>query len=216
MLIQNKYPYRNLEKVDTPVGRRYSVDGEYLPSVTTILSATADTTHIDTWVKNVGQDKANKIKDEASVLGTAMHLNLENYIEGRPQTGSFMAKALASVIIKMAMPHVEEIWGNEVNLYYPRLYAGTTDLVGVFKSVPSIMDFKNSISEKSEDRVLDYYLQVCAYAMSHNHLYGTNINQGVIFIATRDAKYQEYVINGDKFDYYTDMWVRRLTQYYEQ
>lgn len=217
MLILKKFEYRPLERTDGPNGRRYIVgEGKPLPSVTTILSKTKDLTHIKEWVNRVGEAEAERIKTEASGIGNGMHKNLERYILGEDMTGTLMAKALAKVIIKEGLPKVNEIWGTEVALYAKGLYAGTTDLVGVHDGIPSIMDFKNSIREKKKEWIEDYFMQLAAYAMAHNEMYNTDINRGVVMIATRDATYQEFIIEGDEFYHYQQMWAEKLCAYYDR
>jgi genome maintenance exonuclease 1 len=217
MIIQRKFDYKPLERIDTPNGRRYIVgENQLLPSVTTILGQTKDMTGINEWRESVGEDKANKIVAEAGALGNNMHQNLENYILGKPMSGSFMAKALANVIIKKAFPKVNEVWGTEVSLYCKNLYAGTTDLTGVHDNIPSIMDFKNSIREKEKDWIEDYFMQLAAYATAHNEMYNTDIHRGVVMIATRDAKYQEFIIEGSEFTKYETMWAEKLCVYYDK
>lgn len=217
MLILKKFDYQPLERTDGPNGRRYIVgEGKPLPSVTTILSKTKDLTHIKEWVNRVGEAEAERIKTEASGLGNGMHKNLERYILGEDMTGTFMAKALAKVIIKEGLPKVNEIWGTEVALYAKGLYAGTTDLVGVHNGIPSIMDFKNSIGEKKKEWIEDYFMQLAAYSMAHNEMYNTDINRGVVMIATRDATYQEFIIEGDEFYHYQQMWAEKLCAYYDK
>ena len=130
--------------------------------------------------------------------------------------GSFMSQALAKVIIKEGLPKVDEIWGTEVALYAKELYAGTTDLIGVHEGIPSIMDFKNSLKDKKREWIEDYFMQLAAYAMAHNEMYGTTIRRGVVMIATRDVKYQEFIIEGDEFDQYTEKWAKKLYAYYDQ
>jgi hypothetical protein len=79
MLIQKKFNYQPLQRIDTGNGRRYIVgEGRPLPSVTTILSKTKDMTHLNEWVNRVGEAEAERIKHEASGLGNGMHKNLEN------------------------------------------------------------------------------------------------------------------------------------------
>lgn len=217
MLILKKFEYRPLERTDGPNGRRYIVgEGKPLPSVTTILGKTKDLTHIREWVKRVGETEAERIKTEASGIGNGMHKNLERYILGEDMSGTFMAKALAKVIIKEGLPKVNEIWGTEVALYAKGLYAGTTDLVGVHEGIPSIMDFKNSLREKKKEWIEDYFMQLAAYAMAHNEMYDTDINRGVVMIATRDATYQEFIIEGDEFNHYQQMWAEKLYAYYDK
>ena len=217
MLIQKLYDYKPLERISTENGRRYIVgEGRPLPSVTTILDKMGDKTHLIEWRKNVGQAEATRITVEASGLGTGLHNNLENYILDKPMKGTFMQKALANVIIKQGLSKVSEVWGTEVALYSKELYAGTTDLTGIHDGKPSIMDFKNSIKEKKREWIEDYFMQLCAYALSHNEMYGTNINRGVVMIATRDAKYQEFVIEGDEFTHYETMWANKVCAYYDR
>jgi genome maintenance exonuclease 1 len=217
MLIQQKYDYKPLNRINSPNGRRYIVgEDRALPSVTTILSKMKDLTHLKAWVERVGEVEAEKIKTTASNLGNGMHKNLENYITGVPMTGTLMSKALANVIIKNGMRNVNEIWGSEVALYSTGLYAGTTDVTGLHNNIPAIIDFKNSLRDKKKEWIDDYFMQLTAYAMSHNEMYGTNIAKGVVMIATRDAKYQEFVIEGSEFRRFETMWANRLYSYYDR
>lgn len=217
MLINPIYEYKPLQRTEGLHGRRYIVgEGRPLPSVTTILSKTKDMTAIKEWIANVGEVEANRIKTEASGLGSGMHNNLENYILGKDMSGTYMAKALANVIVKNGLSQVDEVWGTEVALYSTELYAGTTDLVGIHQGIPSIMDFKNSLKEKKKEWIEDYFMQLAAYAMSHNEMYGTNISRGVVMIATRDAKYQEFIIEGAEFTHYETMWANKVYAYYDQ
>lgn len=218
MLITPKYEYKSLERISTPEGRRYIVgEGRALPSVTTILSKTKDMTFLKQWRANIGEEKANEIVTEATNIGNSMHKNLEDYILGKEmQTGNQISKILANLVIKEAFPRIDEIWGSEVMLYSPDLWAGTTDLVGVHQGVPAIMDFKNSRKLKKKEWIEDYFLQLCAYALSHNETFGTNINKGVVMIATRDAVYQEFIIEGEEFTKYEIMWANKVCAYYDQ
>jgi genome maintenance exonuclease 1 len=217
MILLHKFDYKPLKRIDSPDGRKYIVgESTPLPSVTTVLSKTKDMKFLNEWKANVGEVEAERIKTEASGLGNNMHKNLENYILDKPMSGSFMAKALAKVIIKSGLKNVSEVWGTEVSLYSTGLYAGTTDLVGLHDSIPSIMDFKNSLKEKKKEWIEEYFMQLAAYAMAHNEMYDTDINRGVVMIATRDAKYQEFIIEGAEFLHYQTMWANKLYTYYEK
>jgi hypothetical protein len=217
MLIQKKFDYQPLKRINSPDGRKYIVgESRPLPSVTTILGKMKDMTHINEWKDRVGHDVAQKIVVEAGGIGNSMHKNLENYILDRPMEGIYMSQILAKVIIKHAFPKVTEIWGSEVGLYARDLYAGTTDLVGLHEDVPAIMDFKNSLKDKKKEWIEDYFLQLVAYGMAHDEMYGTDIKKGVVMIATREAKYQEFIIEGDEFENYQTMWANKLCAYYDQ
>lgn len=190
-----------------------------VPSVTTILSKTADTTGLDEWREYVGEAKANQIRDEATGLGTLMHEHLENHVLNieRPRGSNLvrqMARNMADRIIEHGLSQVDEIWGIESPLYYPERFAGTTDLVGVFQGKPAIMDYKNSKKMKTKDKIPDYFCQGAAYALAHNILYGTDISTIVIFMASRDLQYQHFVVEGDEFKHYLGEWERRVDQFY--
>jgi len=217
MQIHKKFDYKPLERIDSGNGRRYIVgEGRPLPSVTTVLSKTKDMTFLKAWRTNVGEKEADRIVKESSGLGNSMHKNLENYILGEEMKGTFMAQALAKVIIKNGLKKVTEVWGTEVALYSKDLYAGTTDLIGLHDSIPSIMDYKNSLRDKRREWIEEYFMQLAAYAMAHNEMYNTDIHRGVVMIATREAKYQEFIIEGDEFTHYQTMWANKLCAYYDQ
>ena len=217
MHIHRKFNYQPLKRIDTENGRRYIVgEGRPLPSVTTVLSKTKDLTHIKQWQARIGIEEANKIKTEASSLGNSMHKNLEKHILGESMDGSFMAQTLAKVIIKNGLSKVDEIWGTEVAVYSKELYAGTTDLVGVHQGIPSIMDFKNSLKDKKREWIEDYFMQLAAYSLAHNEMYGTDIRRGVVMIATRDGKYQEFIIENDEYTHYEVLWANKLCSYYDR
>ena len=217
MLINRKFDYKELTRDEVNGLRKYnSPDGNKLVSVTTILSKTKDTTFLKEWAARVGEVEANRIKTEASNLGNGMHKNLEKYILGEEMGGQFMTVTLANVIIKHGLPKVDEVWGTEVAVYSTGLYAGTTDLVGLHNGVPAIMDFKNSLKDKKKEWIEDYFMQLAAYALAHNEMYGTGIKKGVVMIATREGKYQEFIIEGDEFTYYEMMWANKVCAYYDR
>ena len=110
----------------------------------------------------------------------------------------------------------DRIWGSEVQLYHPKIYAGTTDLVGVFNGAESIMDFKQTNKPKKEEWVEDYKLQLTAYALAHNEIYGTNIQEGHVFMCSRNNEYQQFDIFPDEFKSWESKWWDRVYLYYDQ
>lgn len=218
--ITHKYQYPTLIRNDSPNGRTYQPHGidVHLPSVTTILSATkddADKKVLENWKKKVGDEEAEKIVNEAIYIGENLHKNLENYMLGNDErSGPLISKIMTDMIIKSGLCHVDEVWGIEASLYYPELYAGTTDLVGIFKGMPCIMDFKNSRKNKKKEWVNDYKLQLAAYAEAHDQLFNTNIKGGVIMMATRDLTYLEFEFVGKEFQDARDEWHRRVDKFY--
>jgi len=221
-LIVNKFDYQPISRKQVNGKRLYETpDGHAVASVTTILDATKDKTHLIAWKKRVGEKKAQEIVTEAAGVGTRMHKYLEDYIEfGEwPQPGSNpyaqQAHGMAEVIRDNALKDVE-VWGSEVALYMPQMYAGTTDLVGTYKGQPAIMDFKQTNKPKKVEWVVDYFLQLVAYAEAHNEVYGTNIREGHVFMCSRAGEYQQFDVWPDEYDEWRNEWYNRVYQYYEQ
>jgi genome maintenance exonuclease 1 len=123
---------------------------------------------------------------------------------------------MAGQIKENAMVDVDEIWGSEINLYHPQIYAGTTDLVGTYKGQPAIMDFKQTNKPKKKEWVEDYYLQLVAYALAHNEVYGTDIKEGHVFMCSRDLQYQQFDLTPDEFKHWESKWWDRVYQYYDK
>jgi genome maintenance exonuclease 1 len=121
---------------------------------------------------------------------------------------------MADVIIQNGLKDVDEVWAMEQSLYFPGLYSGTTDLCGVYKGKPAIMDFKQTNKPKKAEWVEDYYLQLVAYGLAHDEVYGTNIRSGIIFMCSRDLQYQQFEVNETTYDHYKGVWLDRVEQYY--
>jgi genome maintenance exonuclease 1 len=201
--------------------RHYEVGSEKLPSVTTILSATSSEekrASLAKWKAKVGEVEADRIKNTAATRGTAMHSFLESHLNGQGlldlSDEGRAARSMAETIIKQGLGDLQEIWGNEVVLYYPELYAGQTDLCGIYQGRDSIIDFKQSNKPKRDEWIEDYYLQGAAYATAHDCIYNTNIEQTVILICTPDNFFQRFIVNGQRFKHYKSEWLKRVDRYY--
>lgn len=217
-----RYIYPELERVTLESGVRHYVCPEKLelPSVTTILSATADKEWLKQWQEWVGEEKANQAKKEGTDLGSLMHQNLEDHIAGiekKEKTNLIhrMARMMADTIIENGLCNVDEVWGMEKILYYPGLYAGTADLTGVHLKDDAIMDYKNAKKMRTRNQIGDYACQLGAYALSHDYLYNTKIKKGVVFMVARDLQFQEYVWEGNDLENAKDEWLRRVDTFYE-
>ena len=122
---------------------------------------------------------------------------------------------MAKKVIDIGLAPVEEYYGSEVTLYYPGLYAGSTDLVCVHNGKDSIVDFKQSNRPKKEEWIEDYKLQIAAYAMAHDYVHNSSIEQGVIMVCTPDLYYQEFVVSGAELRRWKHMFLKRLDMYYD-
>lgn len=220
MLFNPKFQYQPLKRVESNGSRLYETPAGKVASVTTILDSTKDKTHLMEWRKRVGDAEANRISKEAAGLGTLMHTHLENYVIGKPRptgnnTVQVMATAMADTMIREAFVNVDEVWGIEAALYYPGLYAGTSDMIGVWQGKPAIIDHKTTNKPKKKEWIEDYFLQCCAYALAHNEVHGTDIRTCAINIIDREAKLQSFVIEGNEFDHYCVEWTKRVDQFYK-
>jgi len=224
MALINKFPYTEMKRETTTEGRKYvAPDGNNLPSVTTILDATkpieAKKALIE-WRRRVGEQKAKEITAEAAGRGTRMHKYLENYVlkgeTGEPGSNPYSKQShqMAHTIISQGLSNCPEFWGTEVSLYFPKIFAGTADLAGLHGGDEAIMDHKQTNKPKKREWIEDYFLQLTAYANAHNEVYGTKIRKGVIFMCSADNQYQEFIVEGNEFDKWSDNWWKRVEEYY--
>jgi ATP-dependent exoDNAse (exonuclease V) beta subunit len=229
-MIISRYDYTPLARESVEGKRHYALpDGSKVPSVTTILERTKPEEKrraLQEWRDRVGHERAQQITTEAANRGTRMHTYLERYVKsddiGELPSNPFAQPSwfMAAQVILEGLQHADEYWGSEVPLYYSGLYAGTTDLVGVWKGAPAIMDFKQTNKPKKREWIEDYFLQLAAYAEAHNDTYGTAINTGVILMCAKpateneDPVYQEFVLEPKDYAYWRDQWMRRVELYY--
>ena len=212
-----------MERVtDSVSGKRYyATKTGNLSSVTTILGETGDKTLLDQWRARVGDVEAERIRKEATGLGSLMHTHLENYImgEARPTGNNLvrkMAAGMSDVIIECGLSNLNEVWGMEEGLYFPHLYAGTADLIGVYRGKPAIIDYKSAKKIKKEEIIEDYFLQGAAYILAHNELFGTNIATVVILMVDRDYKFKEFIATGHTFNKYMERWLDRFHTFHSR
>jgi len=212
-----KYNYADLKREDGDVRLYLTPDGESLPSVTSVLNKTKDRTFLKKWRERIGEKKAEQIIRDSGRIGTALHLYIEHYTNKHAYKDitkiGKQAEKMAKKIIEEAFSDITEVWGSEVHLYYPGKYAGTTDMIGVYKGRPTIIDFKQTNRPKKREWIQDYLMQLSAYAMAHNKLFGTDIDQGVILMCSRDLTFQRFELTGEKFNRAGDSVMKKLDLY---
>jgi genome maintenance exonuclease 1 len=230
-----KFDYHELSRTSENGKRLYlTPDGKRVPSVTTVLDKTKPEEKkaaLNQWRARVGVEKAQQITTEAANRGTRMHTYLEHYVktgevkERGTNPFSWASHRMANTVIDKGLKNVNEFWGVEIPLYFPQLYAGTTDGCGIHLGDESILDYKQTNKPKKEEWIEDYYLQLTAYALAHNEVYGTNIRKGVVLMCVKpevdemgnvltEPQYQEFILTPEKFDYWSDQWWKRLELYY--
>ena len=190
--------------------------------MTTILDQTQSAEKreaLAAWRASKGEAEATRIVDESGARGTAMHKILEMYVleQGYLDETNVGKQAhnMAIQVIQNGLSNVTEYYGTECTLYYPGLYAGQTDLVGIHKGQDAIIDFKQTNKPKKREWIDDYFLQLSAYAMAHNILFKTQITKGVIMMCSKDNYYQEFIVEGDEFQKYKHNFLRRVDEYYK-
>ena len=223
MKVVKKYVYPRSTREAIAGLRHYTVDGqeEKLPSVTTVLGQTQPKEKresLDRWRQKVGLREAEKITRDAAIRGTAMHKYLEDLILGQRSLDltplGQEATTMAEIIVDRGLNDCSEIYGTEAVLYYPDLYAGSCDLVAKYKDKVSIIDFKQTNKPKQREWIGDYFLQMAAYGMAHDAVYGTTIEQGIIMMCSKDGYYQQFMIEGDEFRQAKHNFLGRLNEFY--
>ena len=220
----NKFTYPKSNRSIINGSRHYNLDGANLPSVTTILKATQseeDKAGIAAWKERVGHKEAERIKNEASRRGSAMHSYIEQFLFGKFNLDLLeeenKSKKMAMEIIDYGLKNkLSEIWGAEATVYYPGKYAGTADCIGIYEGKETILDFKQSNKPKKEEYIEDYFLQIGAYSLAHNTVYNSRIIQGVILLCTVDGLFQEFKIKENELTNFQNKFLERVEQFYNQ
>ena len=235
-LLTERYNYKPINRNEEQ-GKRFYLcpDGSKVPSVTTILSATQPIDKIESlnkWRNSVGATKAKEITAESAGRGTRLHKYLEDYIlNGELSISgsnpySHQSHTMAETIIQNGFKNINEIWGSEVGLYYPQLYAGTADAIGVHDNDAAVFDYKQSNKFKQREWITDYFLQLSSYIIAHDKIYNTKIKKGVILMCVKPPEispgkwgkptYQEFIIEGNELEKYKSLWWDRVDLFYSE
>ena len=180
----------------TPEGNKY-------PSITTVLS-TRKKEGLFEWRKRVGNDVANYVARTSASRGTKVHHMCEDYLNNEFDEGKhkkdFLPFCLFNQLKDQALCNLDNIYAQEAGLYSDKYkVAGRVDCVAEYKDTLSIIDFKTSTRERSDDWNENYYIQGSAYAEMFEERTKIKIDQVVILVVTEDGTVQEFVKN--KQDY---------------
>ena len=202
----------NLPKLETKTidYKRFYItpEGEEYPSITTVLSIRKKEGLME-WRKKVGEKVANYVSGKAAARGTAIHHMCEDYLnnqhlvhpsEFEKHKKNFLPWCLFSQLKEQVLDNITDIYAQEVGLYSTKYkVAGRADCICKYKTVPSVIDFKTSTRERSDDWNENYYIQGSAYAEMFEEITGIEINQIVILVVTEDGTVQEFI--KEKGDY---------------
>lgn len=221
-MVNQKFQYPELVRVEKNDVRYYQDSKDHLvPSVTTILSATGDKSGINAWKRRVGTKFAKQVVDEATTIGTAVHLAIENYLNDCEWKNflddrlGLLAHQISKRFIEDCLSDIDEVWGLESSLVVDGLYAGTADCIGIYKGNPTIIDFKTAKKIKRKDWIEDYFLQGAAYANAHNVMFNTEIGSIAILMVDRDLLFKEFLVEKKEFESFTNTWKQRIISYYK-
>ena len=222
MKLNTKFNYPKSIRAYYNGQRLYDVNSEKLPSVTTILNATKserDKAKLEEWRKRVGAKAADQISKEALSRGSSMHDFLEKFILNQLNLDllgdNSLEKQMADQIIENGLRNdLSEVYGVEATQYYPGKYAGAADLLGVYMGKETILDFKTGNKPRRDEWNDEYYLQLGAYSLAHDKVYGTNIKQGVILLCTKDLMFQRFIVDSERLKDYQKRFLEKVEQYY--
>ncbi|MDE0267005.1 MAG: PD-(D/E)XK nuclease family protein [Thaumarchaeota archaeon] len=226
---QRRPPFRHIPSMIggpvasmTPEHRYVTPEGQTYGSVTTVLGGTKpeeDAMHLEEWRRSVGYAVADYITREAATVGTQAHLLNEYYLRGMtPDESDEPFRLMARAHHENFLPHldrIDNIRGTELVLHSDRLrLAGTSDCIGEYDGVPSIIDYKTKRAPQEPERMHDYYLQAAAYAMMYEGLSGIAVEQAVIMVSSEKDTMQVFTARTrdfmDEFLERLDMWYGRI------
>ena len=195
---------RNSEGVrlyETPEGNKY-------PSITTVLSI-RNKKGLHEWRKRVGNDVANYVARTAAARGTKVHHMCEDYLNNvytnypskwEKHKKDFLPYCLFNQLKEQALCNIDGIYAQEAGLYSDKYkVAGRVDCIARYNGTPSIIDFKTSSRERTDDWNENYYIQGSAYAEMFGERTGIEVSQVVILVVTEDGTVQEFI--KDKHNY---------------
>ena len=172
-------------------------EGEKYPSITTVLSNRKKEGLFE-WRKRVGNDVANYVARTSASRGTKVHHMCEDYLNNEfdeeKHKKDFLPFCLFNQLKDQALCNMNNIYAQEAGLYSDKYkVAGRVDCVAEYKDTLSIIDFKTSTRERSDDWNENYYIQGSAYAEMFEERTKIKIDQVVILVVTEDGTVQEFV-----------------------
>ena len=237
--VGNDRPFR----IQTAAGyRKYLCSGIYMPSVTTVLSATETAkskASLAQWqVNNPGA------LQEASTRGSAIHLGCENYLRGLdpgvPDDYQDFWKGITQYLdwfddlywserplrpdwnhLRSDDKEVAYVWSTE------HKYAGCPDLVGTIGGINVIADFKTSngpycsVFPQRGDRIgfggfrkyTKCAQQLAAYRLALEERTGFRADVALIIVSTPETT-QGIFIDGDQLDLQESRFLKRCEQFH--
>jgi len=219
MIFTHKPPLKDLPPLKaktSDLGRFYTNlnTNESYPSITTVLGAQSKQGIIE-WKKRVGEEVANHISRQAANRGTHVHNMVEDHLNNLDvdQVEKYKKQFLPRMMFNVLKPELSKI--NNIRLQEAAMYstdytvAGRVDCIAEYDGTLSVIDFKTSTKEKSEDWIENYFIQGSAYSQMYKEHFDEDVNQVVILITTEQGTTQ--VFKKNPHDY-----LEKLKQYVEE
>ena len=191
----NIHNFPNLKAKTTEQGRRYFVEGNAYPSVTTVIGEMKKKSIME-WRRKVGEEEANAISKRATTRGNKCHKLAEDYLSNKP-LDRYKDDVLSLGLFHQIRPYIDKI--NNIHALEESLYshtlklAGRVDCIAEYDNELAIIDFKTSTKYKREEWIQDYFSQETAYAIMFQELTGLKVKQLVTIIAVETGTPQVFV-----------------------
>ena len=199
-LDKSKLPVTKGKKIDG--FRFYDIDGKAYPSITTVLGIQKKA-QLQEWRDKIGEKVANWEMGRAARRGKATHLLIEQYIKGLTPSERGVLPLGLFRLIKPYVDQIDNIHCLETIMYSKKLtIAGQVDCIAEYNGKLSVIDFKTANKERQESWIENYFMQTSAYAQMYEELFGKEIEQIVILLASEDGSVQSFIKEKK------DIWIR--------
>ena len=219
-----KFNFIELDKTNLPVTkgkkidgfRFYDIDGKAYPSITTVLGIQKKA-QLQEWRDKIGENVANWEMGRAARRGKATHTLIEQYIKGLTPSERGVLPLGLFRLIKPYVDQIDNIHCLETIMYSKKLtIAGQVDCIAEYNGKLSVIDFKTANKERQESWIENYFMQTSAYAQMYEELFGKEIEQIVILLASEDGSVQSFI--KEKKDYMDPLKksINDFYKYYEE
>ena len=153
----------------------------------------------------------------AARRGKATHLLIEQYIKGLTPSERGVLPLGLFRLIKPYVDQIDNIHCLETIMYSKKLtIAGQVDCIAEYNGKLSVIDFKTANKERQESWIENYFMQTTAYAQMYEEIFGKEIEQIVILLASEDGSVQSFI--KEKKDYMDPLKksINDFYKYYEE
>ena len=205
------FEYGKQEVIKQNDFRYYKFSDFLVPSVTSILRVSRPKQ-----IFNYSSKQADSFE-----IGNLMHEYLDCYVtdkkvEDLDSENSKIALKLCEVIINNIFPKVDSFISTEATVHNNHEYAGTLDLLALVDGKLTIIDYKSSYRPKSALQIDEHFQQLAAYALAHDNMHNTKIEQAMLFVAYKESyKHDIHTADLSLFNGYKSMWNETLDYFKE-